>query len=166
MIVGSLISLQTGREIRRASVSLDPDPSNDRLQALAHFLAGDPPAAGIEVQLGVRDRSTAQRREATMPSSGRWGGWKWIAGTATVGALAAGGVLLALDGRCKQTPDPGRPCNDVYANSPGQWIGLGAGAVLAGLTIYLFATQPSAPLRSAYVAPAPSGGVVGFAATW
>ncbi len=167
VIVGSLISLQTGREIRRASVALDPDPSNDRLQALAHFLAGDPPAAGIEVQLGAKMSAAgvAAQHDEDHPS-GRWGGWKWITSVAAVGALGAGTTLLVLDGRCKQMPQPGRPCNDVYANSPGQWIGLGVGAVLAGVSIYLFATQPSRPVRSAYVAPAPNGGVVGFTTSW
>ncbi len=165
VIVGSLVSLQTGREIRRASVALDPDPSNDRLQALAHFLAGDPPAAGIEVQLGAKTSVPAES-VVDHPNTGRWGGWKWITGTAAVGALVTGGVLLALDGKCKQTPDPGRPCDDVYANSPGQWIGLGAGAVLAGISVYLFATQPSRPSRSAFVAPAPHGAVAGFSTSW
>ena len=143
--------------------TLDYDSSGRfPLRALAHFLAGDPPAAGLEVQLVGSTGGPMSEHDDDQPSSGRWGGWKWITSVAAVGALTAGGVLLALDGRCKQTPDPGRPCNDVYASSPGQWIGLGVGAALAGLTIYLFATQPNRPARSAYVAPTPDGAIAGF----
>ncbi|HEY1551029.1 MAG TPA: hypothetical protein VGG28_24540, partial [Kofleriaceae bacterium] len=120
-IVGSLISLETGREIRRASVALDPDPSTDRLKALARFLAGENPAAGIDVLVGEgAPKSTAvdhTGEHVSAPSSGntdehhddtgepvatgggRWGGWKYITAVGAAGAIGAGVYLAVEDGK-------------------------------------------------------------------
>jgi hypothetical protein len=172
-VVGSLISLETGREIRRASVALDPDPPNERLKALARFLTGEAPAAGLDVLVGGRGGAMAggavthhDDGEATTTDR-RWGGYRWIAGTLAVGGLATGAVLLALDGRCKDTPMPGHNCNNLYENSPGQWIALAGGAVFAGVAAYLFATQhASAPSKTAFVAPDAHGAIAGVAMAW
>ena len=163
-VVGSLVSLETGREIRRASVALDPDPSTDRLRALARYLAGDEPTGGIEVQqpsaAPIAVAAPAGPREAR---TGRWGGWKWVTGGVGVGALATGGVLAALDGRCKGNEMPGRVCNDVYATAPGDYIALAAGAGLVGVSIYLFATGGShRPAHTAFVVPAHGGALAGL----
>jgi hypothetical protein len=160
-VVGSLVSLATGREIRRANVAIDPDPSTDKLRALARYLAGEDAAAGIEVQ-PVRDAVPAPaslRDDAT--SSSRWAGWKWSTGVAGVAGLTGGVVLLALDGRCKN-PMPGRACGDVYDNSPIEYVAIGAGAALAGLSIYLFASEPRHDGKAAFAIPTRGGGVVGL----
>ncbi len=173
-VVGSLVSLQTGREIRRASVALEPDPSTERLKALAHYLAGDEPAAGLEVQTpsaapppaaeGKPDEGQPEPGEPAPPSH-RWRGWKWLAGGSAAVALGVGGYLLYEDGRCKGTPPVGRPCNDVYSNSPGDYLVLGAGVVLGGVAAYLFATdRKEPPARSAFVVPTSGGALAGFAA--
>ena len=49
MVVTSLISLETGKLIRGATVAINPDPSRDRLKALAHYIIGEAAAQGIEV---------------------------------------------------------------------------------------------------------------------
>ena len=46
-VVGALINLQSGREIRRASLAVDPDPPVERLRVGSRFLAGDDDAKGI-----------------------------------------------------------------------------------------------------------------------
>ena len=51
-LVGSLVDLATAREIRRASLALDPAPGVERVRALARFLGGDTAAAGLEVEIG------------------------------------------------------------------------------------------------------------------
>jgi hypothetical protein len=162
-VVGSLVSLQTGREIRRASVALDPDPSTERLKALARYLAGDEPAAGLEIQTPV---APAAEHHDEPPPTPRWAGWKWVAGGTAVAALGTGGVLSYLDGRCKDTPMPGRVCNDLYATQPAGFILLGAGAVAAGVAIYLFATERTPPARSAYVVPTQGGALAGFSTSF
>lgn len=169
-VVGSLVSLQTGREIRRASVALEPDPSTERLRALARYLAGEDPASGIEVQ-APSTAPTAQPVPADHPhedvvaSGARWGAWKWVTGGAGTAGLVAGGVLLALDGRCKN-PQAGHACTDVYANSPADYIALAAGAALVGVSIYMFATDARAPSKTAYVAPASGGAIAGIIGRW
>ncbi|MDB4952737.1 MAG: hypothetical protein JWO36_306 [Myxococcales bacterium] len=171
-IVGSLVSLSTGREIRRATIAMDPDPSTERLKALARFLAGEDPAAGLEVQMGaaaagrVTQPAAEHEVDDTPTSSSRWGGYKWIAGGAGVAALGTGITLLALDGRCSMTPTAGRPCNDLYSSAGPGFITLGIGAALAGVSVYLFVTEHKAPARTAYVVPTGDGAFAGFATTW
>ncbi|MEO6775407.1 MAG: hypothetical protein ABI467_20765 [Kofleriaceae bacterium] len=182
VVVGSLISLETGKEIRRATVSLNPDPSRDRLKALAHYIAGEAPAAGIEVvdvaKQPVRAEPVADGgMVATSPELGvtttatvdtRWTGWRWLTLGVTVGLGASSGVLYALDGRCKGTPPPqGRTCNDVYANSPYDLYTLIGAVPFAALTVYLFATQTkTVEARTAYLVPVAHGAVAGYAFTW
>jgi len=181
-IVGALVSLESGREIRRASVALDPDPSTDRLKALARFLAGEQPAAGLDVLVGDGAKepphgSTSsssgdeQRRDdGSAPSNGgdgRWGGWKYITAAGAVGALGAGIYLAVEDGKCQTAPQPGHPCNNVYAYSPFQYVSLAGGAVLAAATVYLFATMAhEQDGRSAYIVPTQGGAVAGYAFRW
>jgi hypothetical protein len=157
-VVGSLVSLETGRELRRASVALVPDPSTVRLRALARYLAGEEPRSGIEVQqpLVASANEPPARVERVR---GRWRGWKWVAGAGGVVGLAAGGTLLALDGRCKN-PVSGRACTDVYDNAPIDYIALGVGAALGGLAIYCLLTEDHPPVRAVYLVPTAGGGAV------
>lgn len=167
-IVGSLVSLQSGREIRRASIPVEPDPSTERLRALARFLGGEEPAPGLEVQFSKEDDATLpvsgpRERNAPEQRGGRWGGWRWITAGLAVAGLAGGGVATYLDGRCKEEPPAGMTCRDLYSNQPAGYLALGAGAVFAGVSIYLFATHES----GAYVVPAQGGGAVaGYSLRW
>ena len=162
-VVGSLVSLQTGHELRRASVALEPDPPTERLKALARYLAGDEPAAGLEVQgsAAVDERASVLVTPHDEPHA-RWGGWPWITAGAAVVALVAGGYLLYEDGRCQSTHAPGTPCPEVYSNSPGDWLALAAGGVLAGTTVYLFATGGRPSTKSAALVPARGGALATF----
>jgi hypothetical protein len=163
-IVGSLVSLVNGREIRRASLALEPAPAQDRLRALARFLAGEEASADIDVQIAGDPsvvKAVEQVRAGTTPSR-RWGGWTWITGVAALGGLGAGTALLALDGTC-----PGGKsdvnCPNLYSTAAPGWISLGAGAVFAGVTVYLIVTRPKAAKTTAYVLPTGDGAVAGFA---
>jgi hypothetical protein len=172
-VVGSLVSLQTGREIRRASIPVEPDPSRDKLRALARFLAGDDPAPGLEVQFsgGAGDppprgtsSSSSDDGDDDKPSTGggRWGGWRFITAGVAVAGIATGVVLVSLDGKCPETPPVGQQCNNFYDTATPGYAALAGGAVFAGLSIYLFATHNSAPV----VAPTQGGATVGFATRW
>ena len=153
-VVGALVGLSSGRELRRASIPVEPDPSHDKLRALARFLAGEDAAPGLDVQFS----NPAERHDRPV-DRGRWGGWRWLTAGLAVGALATGAVLVAMDGRCSKQPPAGQQCNDLYATATPGFITLGAGAVLAGISIYLFATSDKGP----YVAPTQGGATVGFA---
>lgn len=175
-IVGSLVSLSSGREIRRASVAMEPDPSTDRLKALAKYLAGEEPASGIEVQPldespketpvgGGQETGGGAVVAHDEGKGGRWGGWKWMTGAIGIGGLGAGAVLVALDGSCSSHP-AGVPC-PVY-DFKGAYIGaLAGGAVFTGISVYLFATQGHEhPKRTAFVVPTGDGAVAGLAGSW
>ena len=174
-VVGSLVSL-TGRELRRASVALDPDPSLDRLRSLARYLAGEEPASGIDVQQPQAAPVAAAEPDGGGPvrdepagdeTPGRWGGWKWLTGAAGVAVLGTGVTLAVLDGRCKDDVMPGRVCNNVYATEPAGYIAIGVGAALVGTSIYLFATGGAhTPARTAFVVPARGGAIAGISASF
>jgi len=166
-IVGSLVSLVNGREIRRASLALEPAPAEERLRALARFLAGEVATADLDVQIAGEpgELSPLTGPNADAPAaSGRWGGWMWITGIAAVGGLGAGAVLLALDGTCPGgSTDPN--CPDLYSTAAPGWVALGAAAVLAGATVYLVVTRsPARPASTAYLVPTGDGAFAGFAA--
>jgi len=170
-VVGALISLSTGREIRRASVAMDPDPSTDRLRALARYLAGDEPTGGIEVQpleetpTKTGGGEVVRHDAAPAEGGGRWRGWKWITGGLAIGGLGTGAVLVGLDGRCSNMPPVGL-CRLYDTAVPG-YMSLGAGAVFAGVSIYLFATQSKeSPARTAFIAPTGDGAIAGIAGSW
>lgn len=162
-VVGVLVSLQTGREIRRASIPIEPDPSTDRLRALARFLAGEEPEPGLDVLTGgAGGGGGGGSFRDEQPAKPRWGGWRWVTGGLALGAIVTGAVLVGLDGRCSTEPPAGQQCNDLYATATPGYIALGGGAVLAGISIYLFATHKSAPV----VQPTSGGATVGFAWQW
>jgi hypothetical protein len=163
-LVGSLVSLQTGRELRRASIPLEPDPSTERLVALARFLAGEDPAEGLEVQFSNNGKGP-EKEHAPRPKKPIWGGWRWVTGVVGIAGLATGAVLVGLDGRCPSDPPAGQPCADVYATATPGFVALGAGVVFTGISIYLFATHKTVPV----VQPPIGGGegaTFGFATRW
>ncbi len=187
-IVGSIVSLDTGREIRRASLALEPEPPVERVRALARFLAGDQATNGIDVQLGGDVRVAAPKPNAKPESvaaaatpepaasapepagndraathDGPWGGWKYVTGGLAVGALATGVTLFALDGQCSVDVSGGLPCPMKYDNHPFDYIAVGAGVALAGVTLYLFLHHPKhAPTNTAYVVPTRDGAFAGY----
>jgi hypothetical protein len=177
-VVGSLVSLSTGREIRRASVAMAPDPATAQLKALARYLAGEEATGGIEVQPieasspietkggGMTSAAISHHDEGEPAQGGRWGGWKWITGGVAVAGLGTGAALLGIDGRCASNQPVGTTCTNVYDTQKTGFIALGAGAVFAGVSIYLFATQPSHPAKTAFVAPTGDGAIAGVAGSW
>ena len=187
VVIGSLINLATGWELRRATIAIDSAPPLDRLQALAKFLAGEAPANGIEVMVNsdgkgppqgrhvdvatMRESVAAPRREPVDDARPRWGGWKWITGGTAVVALGAGAALVAINGSCSSSPSKtSGQCPRQY-QTLGAGLGvLGGGTVLAGITTYLWLTEPAAkptkPVKAAFVAPTVDGVLAGVAGTF
>lgn len=168
-VIGALINRRTSSEMRRASVALDPPPADSRLKALAQFLAGDNlRPEGVEV-LSISERPIAApgsgpgRRDVPTEPVRTASPWRWVTGGIAAAALGSGIALLVLDGRCRDTPPPGRVCENVYQlAAPGYGL-VGVGAAAAAVTVYLFLRQPSAPARRAFVSPTPGGAMVGLA---
>jgi len=178
-LFGALVSLQDGRDIRRASIPLEPAPSNKQVASLAPFLfTGEGAAPGLVVETARKapeppktDRNNAgntgrtDRFEPGPTTSNRWGGWRFLTGFLGVGGLVAGGILVALDGNCSMDPPQGQPCNDLYATATPGFVALGAGAVFTGISIYLFATHKTVPVVQTAQGGG-SGGTVGFMTRW
>jgi hypothetical protein len=170
-IVGSLV-LMNGREIRRGSINLDPDPSVDLLRTLARFVAGDNAAPGVDIVLAgdpasapaTGDRVTIGdvKKGADRGDSGMWGGWKYVTTGGAVVALGVGAYLLSVHDDC--TDDP---CTEQRDTAVPGWISIGAGAALAGVSIYLFIRgDGESSSKHAYVVPTSGGAVAGYSLSW
>ncbi len=170
-IVGSLVSLMNGREVRRGSINLDPDPSVDKLRALGRFIAGDNAAPGIDIQLAGDVNSVPKGGEGggvqigdldnKPASSGPWGGWKWVTGGAGLAALGVGAYLLSVDGDCDDAA-----CTYQRETSVPGWATIGGGAALAGISVYLFirgSGESSSQRSTTFVVPAHNGAYVSYA---
>jgi hypothetical protein len=93
-IVGSLLDIQNGRPLRRASLALEPEPSADRIRSLARFLAGGQAADDIQVQVREAE-SPAVHEESPSSATGTAGGSRtklWF-GLGAIGAGLVGGAL-------------------------------------------------------------------------
>jgi hypothetical protein len=165
MIKGALINKLNGRELRNGSIPLDATPSAEQRRNLARFLNGGPATPDIIVG-EARGVGGADRWDAGGRSGARWGGWKYLTGGAALAAAAAGGVLLAYDGRCSRSVSPGVPCPNSYDTTLQGWLAIGGAAALTGITVYLAVTERgrSEPRRTAYVAPTAGGALAGYAA--
>jgi hypothetical protein len=115
----------------------------------------------LHVKFSVEDDATLpittkRDRVAETPGSrgGRWGGWRWMTAGLAVAGLVGGGYATYLDGRCNGEPPAGMACRDLYATQPYGYLGLGAGAVFAGITITEAGTAHTTLVREDY-APQP-----------
>ena len=183
VVFAALVNPRNGREIRRASVAMAPPPSEDRLKALASFIADNQASADIVVEklddgpapsahgasgaAGARGAGRGPADGGDGSDRGRWGGWKYMTGTVALGALGAGAYLLAKDGDCADTMFT-PPCKNFYHTAGPGWAAVGGGAVFTAITIYLIATggghgPAKAEARTtAYVTPSRGGTVVGI----
>jgi len=177
VVVGSLISLERATEIRRANVALNPDPSRERLKALAHYIVGEGDTGGIDVvDLSKQPVHVAEPTAALQPKmvaqsdtvDTRWGGWRWISLGATVGLAGTGATFYLLNGHCNGPPPPnGSPCTNVFDNHPYDRDTLLAALPFAALTVYLFATQTkTVDAHTAALVPVSHGAVATYAFTW
>jgi len=169
VVVGVLVNLLNGVDMKRAHVALDPDPSPDKLRGLATFLVGtgtSPVPEGVDVISTAPGASSVPGGpidSGEQPDGGSrlWGGWKFVTGGAAVVGLGIGSVLLYYDGKC---PGGGTDCGNVYNNKASGFISIGAGAALAGVTVYLFLRAGKRDSsRSAFVLPTHDGAVAGYA---
>jgi hypothetical protein len=170
-MVGSLVHLMNGRDIRRASISLEPEPSVDMLKSFARFVAGDDqvPLKGIEVLVsedapagptsgnGRSMQVGGTRRDHA--TSSIWGGWKYVAGGASLVALGVGGYLLSVNGDCADDA-----CSYQRDTSISGWGTVAGGVALGGISVYLFLRgSGDSSTRSAFVVPAHDGAYAGYA---
>jgi hypothetical protein len=134
-IVGTVLSLDTGRSIRSGALAIEPvEPSAEKLRALARYLAGEDDADGMFALAVTGDGGGG----ATGPED-RGGArpvrvWKWVALVGGVGGIAGGATLIAI-----HAPEAEGERDEVVRDTmvPGI-ITLSAGVALTGVGIYLF----------------------------
>lgn len=145
-VVGAVLSLDTGRPTRTASLALEPAlPDPMQLRGLGRFLAGGEPVAGLVVT-----EEKPERGEGTLESEPRpYRRWKWLAlGTgATATALGVGLIVwepskFDEDGKLKQTRTDTTPAGVAFAV---------AGAALLGTGAWLWHLDAAAPETFAHV---------------
>lgn len=170
-LVGSLVDMRTSRDIRRASLALDPEPSETRVRALARFLGGDDSVEGLDIEVDDSGSppSTAGDR--------RWMLWSGIGGV-VVGTAVGGGLALTLhlDARAAAdelertcaascTPDQVRALQEQQRTSNRNAIiaGVSGGAIVVTGIAFIIASRFGGNAQSDSVALVPArGGVVGF----
>jgi hypothetical protein len=167
VIFGALVSL-SGKDERRATVALTASDASKH--QLARFLAGDPASDDIVVLKGPGAPGNTKIIEDTgggnvvvpgpRETKSRWGGWPIITGIATLGAAGAAVYFFSVDGDC--TDGSSNPqCPKFVERSPHAFASVGAGAVLAGITVYLIVTRSPSSKSTAYVVPANGGAMAG-----
>jgi len=186
-LVGSVVDLRTAREIRRASVAIDPMPGAERMRALARFLAGDQAASGLDVEIGARttavrttsdndDPSAAQpETEGPRTSNRRWMRWTGI--TAIALGLGGGGLAYKFVGDANAkgdeidrvcavscTPDQVRTLQDAQsaANRNAVIAGVAGGALVVTGVVFVLVSRSSSSSPATSVSIAPTRGGVAF----
>ncbi|MGN6103894.1 MAG: hypothetical protein ACTHU0_02210 [Kofleriaceae bacterium] len=184
VVFGALINMQTGADLRRASVSLSPTPSPDTLRALARFVTGDNtgfPGLNVKVarEPGAPEAATGEPSisgvtsgATTGPSdggrgggSGAWRGWKYLTGGAAIAAFGASAIYFYYDGKCTTEKVPNLPCPENYNMLPYAIAWLGGGVAMSAVTGYLLLRSDGTPARrTAFIVPTDGGAFAGYAA--
>jgi hypothetical protein len=157
-VIGALVDPATGREVRRASLLVEPPPGPDKLRALARFLAGDDDAgAELQVELGpMVDRSKSHVHRPS-PSL-RWGWRKYALAAGGVAIGAVGAYLIAVDGECAEPPPtPMSPCPSFKNTAVAGYITAGAGLAALGVAVYMFVTEGPRDRATVSIIPTADG---------
>jgi hypothetical protein len=184
-VVGSLLELKSGRELRRASLALDPAPSEVRLRSLARFLAGDDAARGLDVEINeLRDDDDDDESGGTGGADGRGGGgsdrrwmlWAGI-GVGAIGAAAGGGLAVKfvfdagatgdeIDRRCAVacTPEELRPLEreQAAANRNAVIAGVAGGVVVVTGVVFVVMSRTGSKAKHVAVVPTRDGVMAGL----
>lgn len=176
-LVGSLVDIRSSRDIRRASLALEPAPSEGRVRALGRFLGGDDSVQGLDIEV---DGSAVGSARTT--GDRRWMLWGGVAGV-VVGTAAGGGLALKmrldataaaeeLDRTCATscTPDQVRALQSEQKTSNRNAIiaGVSGGAIALTGIVFIIASRFGGDSNSTSVAvtPTPGGGVAYVAGTF
>ncbi len=151
--LGLLADCVSGAE-NRTKVKASPEPPSP--DTPPYFLGSlrveslEAPAAIVKVQLAAPPPAPRAKRRIG----------KWLLGTAGIAAMAAGGVLLYLDGRAP-CDGPFSGCARVYDTDGLGYALLGTGVAALGGATYLFIDEPSAPRVPATAIRSSSRGWIG-----
>jgi hypothetical protein len=183
-VVGSLLELKSGRELRRASLALEPGPTEARLRSLARFLAGDDAASGLDVEINELradeddDDGGAARDDASVGagSDRRWMLWAGL-GLGAVGAAAGGGLAVKfvldagaageeIDRRCAVacTPEELRPLEreQAAANRNAVIAGVAGGLVVVTGVVFIVSSRLGSKQKHVAVVPTRDGVMAGL----
>ncbi len=141
-VVGSVLSLDSGKPKRVAAVAVEPSPPSAQvLRGLARFLAGGDPVPGLILPHHQLHRPPANAKPGPRDQPARPSRLKWAALAGGVIFLAAGGTLIYLNGPIydqngNHTPEQ----RDTLV--PGL-ISAGGGIALLGTALVLWLRDPN-----------------------
>lgn len=137
-----------GAEIRVGGQSLGTSPTEAELPVGAHEITAELDGyAGARTEFEV-EAGNPGPHELELPlvpageaggASGPYGPWRWVAAGGAAAGVAAGATFLALDGRqtCELEP-PQTQCAEVFDGIRPGLASFAAGAVLGGLSGWMF----------------------------
>jgi hypothetical protein len=171
-LYGSIIDRQTARELRRASIVLEPTPSVELIKGLAAFLGGEAAPEGLIVEVaGPQGVSVDNGHSGTASRS--WMLWTGIGG-AVVGAAAGGGLAIkfAFDARdakdeldracavsCTSEQAHALESKQTSANRNAVIAGVAGGAIVATGVVFIVLSRLGKNSRNSVAVVPTSGGV-------
>lgn len=161
-VVGTVYSASSTTP-KGAFVTTEPTlPSAETLGALGRYLGGDDSAAELISTLGQVGDVVEIPREAGPAGGGGSNALGWVTVGAGVAALAAGGALIAVHE--DEFDDQGNLNAEARETRVPGIITASAGAVVAGVGIYLLVrgSNESEPSSAIHVAPTAGGLAVGL----
>jgi len=161
-IVGTVLSLDTGRPERTAAAVIEPTtPSGRTLRGLARFLAGGDPVPGLLLPNSASTDGPAPTGRDPVQNDVRRTSraWRWAALTTGVAAVATGVTLIAIDGPILDEHGIHTP-NQYDTKLPGTILAV-SGVALVGTGILLWLRGDHRDENpSVSLSPSPRGGLI------
>ncbi len=130
-VVASLVSLQTGQDIRSGDIPIDPDPGTEKLRALAQFVSGGDPVEGIDVLFPARGQT------ASAPVPAPTGDGPTKPAPTTAAATPAAAATDAGDG------EPVAVDHGSHGFDGWRWVAGGTAVAVLGAGVALYALDGS-----------------------
>lgn len=154
-IIGTLLSIDTGKTLRSAAVVIEPAlPAEDTLRGLARFLAGGKAVPGVIVPTAAASSTIVSRPSARSDRQPGSTAWKWLAFGSGIAVAGTGAWLIHIDGPIIDSQN-NYTAEQYETRTPGI-AALATGAALVGVGVVLWLREP-APERARTLGIVPTG---------
>jgi hypothetical protein len=153
-ILGSLLSIDTGKTLRSAAVVIEPTlPAEDTLRGLARFLAGGKAVPGVIVPTATASEEIVARPSARSDRRAGSRAWKWLALGSGIAVAGTGAWLIHIDGPIIDSQN--NYTAEQYETKTMGIVALATGAALVGVGVVLWLREPT-PERARKVGIVPT----------